>query len=161
MARIGYILVALIAVWLAFFQKGFKTGGAVSEEWLQRSLSGKLAVITGANTGIGIETAKQLAKQGANVIVASRDAKKAQEAVALVNKYVNAERAEFVAPLDLASLESVRNFAEKLKDRKIDYLINNAGVMVPEHDTTKDGFEIQFGTNHLSHFLVCIYPFKH
>jgi NAD(P)-dependent dehydrogenase (short-subunit alcohol dehydrogenase family) len=148
------LLAVVLAVWLGVYQKKWKAGGAVNPEWLQRSLKGKTALITGANSGIGYETALQLVKQGASVIVASRDIKRATDAVDAINKLTNTNLAEFIHPLDLSSLKSVREFAKKVGDRPIDYLINNAGVMIPEWSTTEDGFEIQYQTNHLSHFLL-------
>jgi NAD(P)-dependent dehydrogenase (short-subunit alcohol dehydrogenase family) len=148
------VSVVLIAIWFGFFARQYAAGGAVNPEWLNRSLAGRTAIVTGGNAGIGFITAKQLAKQGATVIIASRDEKRAKEAVASINNETNSNLAEFVHPLDLSSFRSVRDFVEKVKDRKIDYLINNAGVMIPPHAQTEDGFEIQFQTNHLSHFLV-------
>lgn len=112
--------------------------------------TGRTAVITGANTGLGFETAKALAAKGAHVVLAVRDAAKGKQAAAQISGDVT------VQELDLTSLASIREAAEALKSGhdKIDLLINNAGVMTTPKGTTKDGFELQFGTNHLGHFAL-------
>ncbi len=119
------------------------------------SLAGQLAVVTGANSGIGWHTALELARAGARVIVAARSEAKGQEAVSRIEREVPnaAVRAEL---LDLASLASVREFARKIAEEpRLDLLINNAGVMsVPERRETADGFELQFGTNFLGPFAL-------
>jgi NAD(P)-dependent dehydrogenase (short-subunit alcohol dehydrogenase family) len=118
--------------------------------------SGKIAVVTGANTGLGFENARALAQHGAKVVVAVRDTAKGEAAAAKIKAL--APKAEVsVQSLDLSSLDSVRAAAEALSASlpKIDLLINNAGVMMPpRRKTTKDGFELQFGTNHLGHFAL-------
>jgi NAD(P)-dependent dehydrogenase (short-subunit alcohol dehydrogenase family) len=115
--------------------------------------TGRTAVITGANTGLGYETAAALAAKGAHVVLAVRNLDKGKEAA---DRITNATPGAGVAvqELDLTSLESVRAAAEQLKSNHdaIDLLINNAGVMFTPRSTTKDGFELQFGTNHLGHF---------
>jgi NAD(P)-dependent dehydrogenase (short-subunit alcohol dehydrogenase family) len=116
---------------------------------------GRLAVVTGANSGIGFEAARRLALAGAEVVLAVRDPAKGEQAVARIA----ADGGERVLAhtLDLASLDSVASFAAVLLDRgrPVDLLVNNAGVMaVPTRHTTKDGFELQFGTNHLGHFAL-------
>jgi NAD(P)-dependent dehydrogenase (short-subunit alcohol dehydrogenase family) len=115
--------------------------------------TGRTAVITGANTGLGYETAAALAAKGAHVVLAVRNLDKGKEAA---DRITNAAPGAGVAvqELDLTSLESVRAAAEQLKSSHdaIDLLINNAGVMFTPRSTTKDGFELQFGTNHLGHF---------
>jgi NAD(P)-dependent dehydrogenase (short-subunit alcohol dehydrogenase family) len=118
--------------------------------------TGRVAVVTGSNTGLGYETALVLADRGARVVLAVRDTAKGKAAAARI---VGASpRADVtVQPLDLGSLQSVRTSAEELKSAypRIDLLINNAGVMYPSpRQTTKDGFELQFGTNHLGHFAL-------
>jgi NAD(P)-dependent dehydrogenase (short-subunit alcohol dehydrogenase family) len=113
----------------------------------------RTAVVTGANSGIGLVTARELARAGARVIMACRDTAKGERAAASVRAEVS-EATIQVAPLDLASLESVRAFAGGFSDARLDLLINNAGVMVPPKRTTADGFELQFGTNHLGHFAL-------
>jgi NAD(P)-dependent dehydrogenase (short-subunit alcohol dehydrogenase family) len=113
--------------------------------------SGRVAVVTGANSGLGLETAKVLAARGATVVLACRDPKRAEAAA----KEVGAQGGSTeLLGLDLASLESVRAAAAELRERhqRIDLLINNAGVMVPPYGRTSDGFELQLGTNHLGHF---------
>ncbi len=118
--------------------------------------TGRVAIVTGSNTGLGYETALVLADRGARVVLAVRDTEKGKAAAARI---VGASpRAEVtVQPLDLGSLQSIRTSAEELKAAypRIDLLINNAGVMyVSPRQTTKDGFEMQFGTNHLGHFAL-------
>jgi NAD(P)-dependent dehydrogenase (short-subunit alcohol dehydrogenase family) len=116
---------------------------------------GRLAVVTGANTGLGFETAQVLAARGASVVLAVRDTEKGKRAAARIAG--TAPGAEVtVQHLDLASLDSVRAAAAELRARHpgIDLLINNAGVMFPPKETTGDGFELQFATNHLGHFAL-------
>jgi len=117
--------------------------------------SGRTAVVTGANSGIGFETARALAAQGARVVLACRSEEKGREAEARVRAAVPGAEARFEA-LDLGSLASVRAFAEKLRaaEPKLDLLVNNAGVMMPPYGKTADGFETQLGTNHLGHFAL-------
>jgi NAD(P)-dependent dehydrogenase (short-subunit alcohol dehydrogenase family) len=111
-------------------------------------LSGRTAVITGANSGIGFHTGKELAGHGATVVMACRNLDTARAAAARIHGDVR------VARLDLASMSSVREFGETW-DGPLDLLINNAGVMAPPKSaTTEDGFERQFGTNHLGHFVL-------
>ncbi|MGU3501319.1 SDR family NAD(P)-dependent oxidoreductase [Mycobacterium sp. C31M] len=111
--------------------------------------TGRTAVVTGANTGLGFETAKALAGGGATVVLAVRDADKGKRAAAQIGGDVS------VTELDLGALDSVRSAAETLRGLdRIDLLINNAGVMTPPRSTTADGFELQFGTNHLGHFAL-------
>ncbi len=118
-------------------------------------LSGKTAVVTGATSGIGFETAKVLAQRGAQVWLACRDTVKARLAAERMETQGAALPVE-VVPLDLASLDSIRQCAEKLREQlpRLDLLINNAGVMVPPYSLTQEGFELQFGTNHLGHFAL-------
>jgi NAD(P)-dependent dehydrogenase (short-subunit alcohol dehydrogenase family) len=117
--------------------------------------TGRTAVITGANTGLGYETAAALAAKGAHVVLVVRNLDKGKSAA---DRIVKATPAASVAvqELDLTSLDSIRAAADELKSRhdSIDLLINNAGVMFTPRSTTKDGFELQFGTNHLGHFAV-------
>lgn len=123
----------------------------MSEKWTERDVpdqTGRVAVVTGANTGLGFETARVLAERGASVVLAVRDVEKGKNAAARISGTVS------VQALDLTSLESVRNAAAELRTKhaSIDLLINNAGVMQPPKQTTQDGFELQLGTNHLGHF---------
>jgi NAD(P)-dependent dehydrogenase (short-subunit alcohol dehydrogenase family) len=118
--------------------------------------TGKVAIVTGANSGIGFEEARGLASKGAQVILACRSQEKGAAAAQRICEEYPDARAEYM-PLDLADLSSVRQFAERFTARydRLDMLINNAGVMaVPELRRTADGFEMQFGTNHLGHFAL-------
>lgn len=117
--------------------------------------TGRTAVITGANTGLGFRTATALAEHGAHVVLAVRNQDKGKEAAARITARTPGA-AVTVQPLDLSSLDSVRTAAGELRARheRIDLLINNAGVMWTPKSTTADGFELQFGTNHLGHFAL-------
>jgi NAD(P)-dependent dehydrogenase (short-subunit alcohol dehydrogenase family) len=110
-------------------------------------LSGRTFVVTGANSGLGLVTARELARAGGRVIMACRDVTKGEQAAAGV------EGEREVRALDLASLASIRSFAEALAG-DVDVLINNAGIMAVPRGTTADGFERQLGTNHLGHFAL-------
>ena len=120
-------------------------------------LNGKRVLVTGVSAGIGVETARSLAAHGAHVVGAARDLKKAEEATAQVRKEAaaNGGKLELIA-LDLASLKSVRACADALlaKGEPFDVVIANAGVMATPFGHTADGFETQFGTNHLGHFVL-------
>jgi NAD(P)-dependent dehydrogenase (short-subunit alcohol dehydrogenase family) len=117
--------------------------------------TGRTAVITGANTGLGYETAAALAAKGAHVVLAVRNVEKGKAAADLIAR-ANAGASVAIQELDLTSLDSIRNAADQLRadHASIDLLINNAGVMMTPKSTTKDGFELQFGTNHLGHFAL-------
>ncbi|MGW4099984.1 SDR family NAD(P)-dependent oxidoreductase [Mycobacterium sp. NPDC004974] len=117
--------------------------------------SRRTAVVTGANTGLGLETAKALAAKGAHVVLAVRNLDKGEAAVEWISRSVPQADLE-LQRLDLGSLASVREAAAEIKAKHdtIDLLINNAGVMYPPKETTADGFELQFGTNHLGHFAL-------
>ena len=114
-----------------------------------------IAIVTGANAGLGFETTKALAAEGFKGIMACRDLEKAKEArQQILNWHGNAKLE--IQELDLASLESVRSFASEFrsKNEKLDLLINNAGVMMPPYHRTEDDFELQLGVNYLGHFLL-------
>jgi NAD(P)-dependent dehydrogenase (short-subunit alcohol dehydrogenase family) len=116
---------------------------------------GRTAVVTGANTGIGFWTALALARRGAVTVLACRDLGRGKQAAAAIE--AAAPDAEVrVIQLDLSSLASVRDAAAQISGRseRLDLLINNAGLMMPPASTTADGFELQFGTNHLGHFAL-------
>jgi NAD(P)-dependent dehydrogenase (short-subunit alcohol dehydrogenase family) len=118
--------------------------------------TGRAAVVTGANSGIGYSTAMHLASKGARVVLACRDEGRGRAALERLRTDAPAADAE-LSLLDLADLASVREFAARLlaEGRPLDILVNNAGVMgVPVRKTTADGFELQFGTNHLGHFAL-------
>jgi NAD(P)-dependent dehydrogenase (short-subunit alcohol dehydrogenase family) len=114
---------------------------------------GRTALITGANSGIGLEAARLLAGAGARVIMASRNTEKGEAAAAEI-RASNADAQLDVRKLDLSSLDSVRAFAEGFGEQQLDLLINNAGVMVPPYTKSADGFELQLATNHLGHFAL-------
>lgn len=118
-------------------------------------LTGKTAIITGANSGIGLEAAKVFAERDARIIMAVRNKEKGEAARKLILAD-NKDAAISVMKLDLADLASVRAFADAIKQNhdSLDLLINNAGVMTPPYSKTKDGFELQFGSNHLGHFAL-------
>nr|WBO77853.1 oxidoreductase [Streptomyces sp. SBE_14.2] len=115
--------------------------------------SGRVAVVTGANSGIGYVTARELARKGARVVLACRSERRGTQAGDRLAAEVPGADVEF-ARLDLADLASVREFAAGLPYGRLDLLVNNAGVMALPYGTTADGFEQQFGINHLGHFAL-------
>jgi NAD(P)-dependent dehydrogenase (short-subunit alcohol dehydrogenase family) len=119
--------------------------------------SGRVAVVTGSNTGLGLETALALAGAGAEVVMAIRNLDKGEAARATILR-AHPDATIHLQPLDLASLDSVRAAAEEILRRhgRLDLLINNAGVMYTEWQTTSDGFEFQMGVNHLGHFALTV-----
>jgi NAD(P)-dependent dehydrogenase (short-subunit alcohol dehydrogenase family) len=130
----------------------------VSRKWTVADVPdqrGRTAVVTGANSGIGLEAARVLAAHGASVVLAGRDRDRTARAADEVRGAAAGGQVE-TAELDLASLESVRAAAADIAARfpRLDLLINNAGVMFTPYGLTKDGFELQFGTNHLGHFAL-------
>jgi NAD(P)-dependent dehydrogenase (short-subunit alcohol dehydrogenase family) len=118
-------------------------------------LTGRVAVVTGANSGLGLETVKALAGKGAHVVMAARNQAKAAQAAEQVRAEIQDASVEIV-PLDLGSLESVRGAAEQILAGHdvIDILVNNAGLMAMPQRRTADGFEMQFGVNHLGHWAL-------
>ena len=118
-------------------------------------LKNKLAVVTGANSGLGFHTALELARNGAQVVLACRGREKAESAMHAIKAAVPGAQLEFMA-LDLADLDSIAAFAKTFKagHQKLDILHNNAGVMALPLVRTKQGFEMQIGTNHLGHFAL-------
>ncbi|XP_072513588.1 retinol dehydrogenase 12 [Salminus brasiliensis] len=128
----------------------------ITKSWSSDArLDGKTAIVTGANSGIGKETAKDLAKRGARVILACRDMVKAEQAASEIIREVGVSS---VVPrkLDLADTKSICEFAELIynTEKSLNFLINNAGVAICPYTTTEDGFELQFGVNHLGHFFL-------
>jgi NAD(P)-dependent dehydrogenase (short-subunit alcohol dehydrogenase family) len=115
--------------------------------------SGRVAVVTGANSGLGLSVSRDLAGAGARVVMACRNLEKGEKAADQIRQAVPDAELE-VAALDLADLASVQSFADQLPDEPVDLLINNAGLMAPPRRLTKDGFESQIGTNHLGHFAL-------
>ncbi|GFU70199.1 retinol dehydrogenase 14 [Trichonephila clavipes] len=121
----------------------------------QRSVKNKTVIITGANSGLGKAAALELAKRGARVILACRDQEKGQKALIDIRSQSRSGILK-VMELDLASFESIKRFSNEFirSEERLDILINNAGVFQCPYTTTKEGFEMQFGVNHLGHFLL-------
>jgi len=115
--------------------------------------TGRVAVITGANSGLGRITALELARHGAQVVVAARSVESGEAAAAEIAAQTGGLKPD-VRRLDLGSLESIRAFADGFAGQRVDLLVNNAGVMMTPQRTTSDGFELQLGTNHLGHFAL-------
>ncbi len=124
-------------------------------------MTGKIAIVTGANSGIGFETARVLAQRGATVIMACRNLNTASVAAEKI-RALNPTGSVVVMQVDLVDLVSVTDFADYFiaEYDQLDLLINNAGIMVPPYGTTKQGFESQFGTNHLGHFALTAQLFE-
>jgi NAD(P)-dependent dehydrogenase (short-subunit alcohol dehydrogenase family) len=130
----------------------------VSEKWTVQDIpdqNGRTAIVTGANSGLGLITARELARAGARVVLACRDVGKGETAAAAI-RWAVPHAAVAVDELDLGRLASVRAFAERAGAAEAgpDLLINNAGLMAPPRRETADGFEVQLGTNHLGHFAL-------
>ena len=120
--------------------------------------NGRIALVTGANTGIGFEAALQLARKGAHVLLGCRDQQRAKQAIKRIKAAAPTASLDWL-PLDLADLASVAAAAAQLRadHQQLDLLICNAGVMVPPEGRTADGFELQFGINHLGHFALVLH----
>jgi NAD(P)-dependent dehydrogenase (short-subunit alcohol dehydrogenase family) len=130
----------------------------MSAKWTTAQIpdqGGRTAVVTGANSGLGLVAARELARKGANVTLACRDLDKGAAALKQITAAVPGAQLS-LAPLDLASLASVEAFAQGFRSEHdgLDLLLNNAGVMAPPRRVTSDGFELQLGTNHLGHFAL-------
>ncbi len=130
----------------------------MSAKWSSEQIpdqSGRTAIVTGANSGLGLATARELARHGARVVLACRNTAKGESALAEIRADAPDAQVELAA-LDLSSLDSVRSFAERYRADHdgLDLLINNAGLMAPPRGVTADGFELQLGTNHLGHFAL-------
>ena len=129
-----------------------------NEKWNTENIlsqKGRIVIVTGSSSGIGYETVRVLANKQASVIIAVRNLEKGNKALAEIIQQ-NKDADVRVMELDLANLASVNNFAENFQKNysRLDLLINNAGVMIPPYSKTTDGFELQFGTNHLGHFAL-------
>jgi len=155
---LGGVAIALAGI--GFFKYvGTRNGKKESNEiWTIDNipdLTGKVIIVTGANSGIGFEAAKEFARKGATTVLACRSMDKAQVALDQILAEIPNAPAE-IMPLDLASLASVRQFAVdfQAKHDRLDVLVNNAGIMMVPYGTTVDGFERQLGTNHLGHFAL-------
>jgi NAD(P)-dependent dehydrogenase (short-subunit alcohol dehydrogenase family) len=136
---------------------GFGATSTTEDVLSGANLEGKRVLVTGVSAGLGVETARSLAAHGAEVVGAARDLAKAEAATAQVRKDAAAHGGSFeLVALDLASLASVRACADRLlaKGEPFDVIIGNAGVMATPFGHTADGFETQFGTNHLGHFVL-------
>jgi NAD(P)-dependent dehydrogenase (short-subunit alcohol dehydrogenase family) len=124
--------------------------------WTARRIpdqSGRTAVVTGANSGLGYVTARELARRGGRVVLACRNRQRGERALERLLAQVPEADVE-LRQLDLADLGSVRGFASALPDEPLHLLVNNAGLMAVPHSRTADGFEMQFGVNHLGHFAL-------
>lgn len=143
------ILSASVAVYIIIYYTLFRGSRCTS----QAKLHGKTAIVTGSNTGIGKATALDLAKRGARVILACRSRERAEAAVYDIRRESGNNQVHFM-PLDLSSFQSVRDFAETFlkTEPRLDFLINNAGMLGPGR--TREGFGMEFGVNHLGHFLL-------
>jgi NAD(P)-dependent dehydrogenase (short-subunit alcohol dehydrogenase family) len=123
--------------------------------------SGKMVIVTGANAGVGFETALALYEKGAHILLAGRDPNKVEEAISRIKKLKGTGSVE-AGILDLASLKSVKQFTESYiqNHKRLNLLINNAGVMIPPASKTAEGYELQFGVNFLGHFALTgyLYP---
>jgi len=118
-------------------------------------LSGKTIIVTGGNSGLGAESVKVFAEQGAQIVMAVRSIEKGEEVKSTFLKVCD-DLAIDVMQLDLTNLQSIKSFAQQFKAKytKLDILLNNAGIMIPPYQTTTDGFESQMGTNHMGHFAL-------
>lgn len=148
---IAYIVTALaLAVGIYVFRK--KAAGVYCKDVVD--LTGKVVIITGGNTGLGLETAKQLAKMKGHIIIACRNESKAKEAVAEIKQFSKNDKVEYML-VDMSLMESVRNFVKEFEKRNLPLhiLINNAAIVAP-YELTKEGLDIQLATNHLGPFLM-------
>lgn len=146
------VLWAAIIAGAIYFLKDYMQGGQFKKDTDE---TGKVFIVTGANTGIGKETVREIAKRGGTVYMACRDMNRCERARLEIVKETNNKNI-FSRVLDLSSLDSVRKFAADFKQEqdKLHVLINNAGVMRCPKALTKDGFEMQLGVNHMGHFLL-------
>jgi NAD(P)-dependent dehydrogenase (short-subunit alcohol dehydrogenase family) len=140
--------------WNAFRRQGAEAMSGWTAEQMPDQ-TGRLAVVTGGSSGLGVITARELARKGAHVVLAVRTASKGETVAQDIRGSVPGAEVE-VRELDLASLDSVRAFAKRMNDEgaALDLLVNNAGIMMTPPQKTSDGHELQFGTNHLGHFAL-------
>ena len=156
---VGGVVAVAAGVGLVQYVRTQQNGSEkTTENWTTANmpdLTGQVIIVTGANSGIGLAAAKEFARKGAQTILACRNMDKAWTALSELQAEIPQAKAEIMA-LDLASLDSVRQFAEAFKAKydQLDVLVNNAGIMMVPYGTTEDGFERQFGTNHLGHFAL-------
>ncbi len=125
----------------------------MSAKWTAQDIpeqTGRVAVVTGGNSGLGLVTVRELARRGAHVVLACRSTEKGDAAARGFDGSANVE----VRALDLSALDSVRSFAADLGHDRVDLLVNNAGIMMTPPEKTAEGFELQLGTNHLGHFAL-------
>lgn len=149
-----YYVASLVALGLLYyFIRVFFVSGVACRS--TERIDGKTVIITGGNTGIGKATALELARRGGHITIACRDSVKGASAVAEIKRLSGNSRVAFRS-LDLASTQSIRKFAKETlsQENHIDILVLNAGVMFTPYQLTKEGFEMQFGVNHLGHFLL-------
>src|SRR3954451_14133340 len=128
----------------------------MADKWTAADIpdqAGRTAIVTGANSGLVLATARELARAGARVTLAVRDTAKGERAAEEIRAAASGADVD-VAALDLASLDAVRAFAATREGQPLDLLVNNAGLMAPPRRETADGFEVQLGTNHLGHFAL-------
>lgn len=130
----------------------------MGEKWTTENIpdmTGKVIIVTGGNSGIGFEAAKEFARKGATTILACRNTEKAKKAITKIQKKIPDAPVDFIQ-LDLMSLDSIQKFTKEFKEKyeRLDLLINNAGIMMVPYRSTVDGFESQIGTNHLGHFAL-------
>ncbi len=149
---LGLAVGGVLAVGVGLFKFRQWVAGGVCRS--KAALTGKTAIITGANTGIGLETAVDLARRGARVILACRSVERGEKAAVLVRKRSGSQDVAFVQ-LDLSSQDSIRAAAKSILEgeTRVDILVNNAGIALGAYKTTIDGHEAHFGVNHLGHFL--------
>ena len=131
----------------------FNSRSTADEVLAGHDFSGKNVIVTGANSGIGYESAKALAKVGAHVILACRSESKAKQAIEKIKNQISKASVEFIS-LDLASFRSIENFVKAIKVNQVDLLVNNAGIITSEYQITPQGHEITAGVNHFGHFYL-------
>lgn len=139
----------------ASHESGFGADTTTAEVLTDVDLTGKVVLVTGASSGLGAETARAMADKGATIILTARDVPKAEAVAAGIRQSTGNSRVE-VEQLELGSFDSIRSFADRLlaKHDTLHIVVNNAGVMACPQAKTSSGFEMQFGTNHLGHFLM-------